>query len=59
MRKRKFVDDACEIITMPAPTVLSDEDLHNLVVGLIRMVKRFATVEQIERLILKIGESKE
>ena len=40
----------CEVITMPMEERLSDADLQALLMGVIKLVKKYASTEQIERL---------
>ncbi|MCL2570726.1 MAG: hypothetical protein FWE16_06040 [Firmicutes bacterium] len=44
----------CEIIQMPNSDYISDEDLYLMVLGVIRLIKKHATPEQIERLINRL-----
>ena len=53
--------EQCEIITIPESTMadanhnlLSDDDLFNLVMGVVNLVKRNATPKQIHKLLDKL-----
>ena len=44
----------CKIIPFPQPNTLSDEDLFNLLMGVMRMIERHATPEQVGRLLARL-----
>jgi len=55
MRQQKH--DTCIISDFPSPSHLSDDDIVNLVMGVVRLLHNHATREQIERVLAHIREA--
>ena len=49
-------ENHCEIIMMPAPDVLMEDDIDNLLLGMINLLEKYGTVEQMLGFIQKIEE---
>ncbi|MCL2755550.1 MAG: hypothetical protein FWE45_00670 [Firmicutes bacterium] len=48
---------SCKITTFPSPTHLSDDDIINLIMGVARMLRNYASEEQILRVLEKLEEN--
>ena len=47
------MENDCEIIEMPPQSYLSDADIDALIQGVIKLIKKYASAEQIERLLAR------
>jgi len=50
------MEQECEIIMMPQPQILSEDDLDCLLMGMLRLLEQYGTVEQMLSFVQKIED---